>query len=112
MTEKVKNGTQSIKESFGKVWAFLKRHRGKIDVAILVVVLIAAVGYGQYNGWLERQPKFHDVTIELGEPLPDMEAFLTEYANIDKVRLVTEQIDLTAVGEQPLFLPITKKRKR
>lgn len=111
MTEKVKSFTESIKTGLGKAWDFLKIHRGKIDVAILVVVLIAAVGYGQYSGWLERQPKFHDVTIELGDPLPDMEAFLTEYANIDKVRLVTEQVDLTAVGEQPLVFAHNKKEE-
>ena len=100
-----------VKNLPDKVWGFLKNHRGKIDLMILIIVLIAAIGYGQYNGWLERQPKFHDVTIELGEPLPDLEAFLTEYANADKARLVTQEIDLTVAGEQSLVFAHNQKQE-
>ena len=82
----------------------------KLGIIALVIVVLAAVGYGLYNGWLERQPKFHDVTIELGEALPEKEAFMTEYAKADKVKLLTQQIDLTKVGTQSLeFAHGTKK---
>ena len=111
MAQKVKSVMQSVKAWLGKAWDDLKVHRGKIDVAILAVVMIAAIGYGQYNGWLDRQPKFHDVTMELGEPLPDMEAFLTEYADVSKVRLVTQDADLSAVGEQQLVLAHKNKEE-
>ena len=82
----------------------------KLGIIAMVIVVLAAVVYGQYNGWLERQPKFHDVTIELGEALPEKEAFMTEYAKADKVKLLTQQIDLTKVGTQSLeFAHGTKK---
>ena len=48
---------------------FLKTRGGKIGIAILVVVMILTLaGWGGYQYWLDQQPKFHDVTIELGEP--------------------------------------------
>ena len=82
-----------------------------IACVIAAVVVMWAIVYGQYNGWQDRQPKFHDVTMELGEPLPDMEAFLTEYADISKVRLVTQEIDLTAAGEQQLVFAHKNKEE-
>ena len=100
--EKVKNLWTSVKPVLRKLLTLVKENKGKIDITILVLVLIAAIGYGQYNGWLYRQPKFHDVTMELGQPLPEMEAFLTEYADVDKVKLVTSDLNLTLVGTQEL----------
>ena len=100
--EKVKNLWTSVKPALRKLLTLVKENNGKIDAAILALVLIAAVGFGQYNGWLYRQPKFCDVTMELGQALPEMEAFLTEYADVDKVKLVTSDPDLTLVGTQEL----------
>ena len=80
----------------------LLKIRKSIGYVILAIVVIAAIGYGQYNGWLDRQPKFHDVTIELGESMPGIEAFLTEYAKAEKAELVTQDADLTLVGQQPV----------
>ena len=91
-----------MKKCLQKIRDFLKTHKGTIDITILAIVMIAAIGVGQYNGWLDRQPKFHDVTIELGEPMPSIEAFMTEYAKVEKARLVTQDADLTLVGTQPL----------
>ena len=82
---------------------FLKTRGGKIGIAILAVVMILTLaGWGGYQYWLDQQPKFHDVTIELGESMPGIEAFLTEYAKAEKAELVTQDLDLTLVGQQPV----------
>ena len=82
--------------------AMLKGVLGKVGIILMVIAVLAAAVYGLYNGWLERQPKFHDVTMELGEAFPENEAFMTEYAKADKVRLLTQEVDLTKVGTQSL----------
>ena len=102
MTEKLKSLGESAKVWLMKCLDFLKTHRDKIGVAVMAAVLVWAVGYGQYSGWLYRQPKFQNVTVELGEALPETAAFLTEFADPQKVKLVTEEIDLTKVGTQEL----------
>lgn len=79
---------------------FLKSTKGKVCIALAVVLVLAGLAGGWYALWLHRQPKFHDVTIELGEQMPDISEFLTEYGKKDKARLVTEAsaIDLEKVG--------------
>ena len=55
-----------------------------------------------YTLWHYRLPKFHDVTLELGEPLPPVKAFLTEAAREAKATLVTENVDVSKAGVQEL----------
>ena len=81
---------------------FWKKPGFVITAIVLVIVVIAAAGYSAYAGWLYQQPKFHDVTMELGEEMPDFQAFMTEYAKAEKVRIVTEAVDLTVVGTHEL----------
>lgn len=100
--EKVKTLWTSVKPVWQKLLTLVKENKVKIDAVILALVVIASVGYGQYNGWLYRQPKFHDVIMELGQPLPETEAFLTEYADTTKVKLLTADVDLALVGTQEL----------
>lgn len=102
MTEKLMKLGALAKVWLMKCLGFLKVHRAKIGVTVMAAVLVWAVGYGQYSGWLYRQPKFRNVTVELGEGLPELDAFLTGYADPQKVKLVTEEIDLTLVGTQEL----------
>lgn len=77
---------------------------GKITLAVLIVVLIAGVAGGVFCYWLFMQPKFHDVTIELGEALPDTQEFLNEQAVSQWASLATpvSKIDLTKAGQQQL----------
>ncbi len=83
---------------------FLGSIAGKITVISLAVLLLAAAGLGGYTYWHYQLVKFHDVSMELGQELPELSAFVTEDAILEKVRLVTpkEQIDLTLVGDQTL----------
>ena len=83
-------------------------------VKILVVLVLAVLcGFRIYeNKWLYDQPKFHDVTIELGQEIPGIDAFLTEYADPDRVALVTAEIDPTLVGQQTLTLRHISKEEQ
>ena len=73
-------------------------------IAGLSALLVAVGGLGGYTLWHYKLPKFHDVTLELGEPLPPVTAFLTEDAKAEKAALVTEKssIDLSCVGVREL----------
>ncbi len=104
MTEKVKKLAGLVKEWFCRIPGFLKTKGGKICIAVVALVLAGAIGFGCYYNWLYQQTKFHDVTIELGEALPEMANFLTEYADPQKARLLTDaaEIDLSKAGSQSL----------
>lgn len=74
-----------------------------------VVLTLGALG--GYSAWHYQQPKFHDLTIELGQPLPPAEDFLTQYGKAEKAALLTpaDEIDLSAVGEHRLSFAHGKK---
>lgn len=104
LADKAKRLPEKAKGLIEKTGAFIKTKTGKIWTAAAAVVLLALIGLGCYSGWLYQQTKFHGVTIELGSGLPEVEAFLTEYANPKKARLETAEanIDLTHAGDQTL----------
>lgn len=66
--------------------------------AALVVTFGALVGYAS---WHYQQPKFHDLTIELGQPLPPVADFLTQYGKEERATLVTpaDKVHLSAAGK-------------
>lgn len=74
-------------------------------------VALALGCLGGYSIWRYQQPKFHDLTIELGQPLPPVEDFLTPYAKAKKATLTTptEEIDLSAAGKYSLSFTHGKK---
>lgn len=59
---------------------------------------------GGYTLWHYRLPKFHDVTIELGQPLPPVGEFMTEHAIEKLSAMVTglADVDVTKTGVQEL----------
>lgn len=77
---------------------FLKTIPGKICLAAAALVLLAVLGLCGYTGWHYLQPKFHDVTIELGQALPPVEDFLTSMAKKENATLLTESPDLSKAG--------------
>lgn len=72
-----------------------------VTVVLAVGAVIGGVCWGKYQYDL---PKFQNVTMELGEELPPLEAFFTEYARPEKAAMVTDRsaIDLSQAGEQTL----------
>ena len=76
---------------------------GKISktvITMFALVLLMSI----FSGCDAIRPKFQDVTIDLGDSLPPLEAFLTEYADPAKAAMVTpeKEIDLTRLGQQEL----------
>ena len=85
----------------------------KLLVGILAGASAAVLTFGAlcgYTLWYDAQPKFHDVTIELGEPMPPLTEFMTEYAKENKVcPAATDDVDLSKVGVHELGFSHGKK---
>ncbi|MCM1416858.1 MAG: DUF5011 domain-containing protein [bacterium] len=79
---------------------FLERYRWLRYCAVLAVV-IGGLAY-----WYNSQPRFHDLTVELGTETIGVEAFMTKYANARNVGIVTDlsTVDIGVAGEIPLTL--------
>ncbi len=73
-------------------------------VASLVTLGAAAVVANQL--WYDAQPKFQDVTIELGQQMPGLDRFLLPLANPEKAAFVTEptQEELGKAGDVQVTL--------
>lgn len=78
--------------------AFIKTVWGKVTIISAAVILLAAITLGV---WWYLQPKFTDVTVELGSPCPALTTFLTDKAVEDWAGFVTapEGLDMTAIGQ-------------
>ncbi|MCD7747387.1 MAG: DUF5011 domain-containing protein [Firmicutes bacterium] len=86
---------------------FLKSKAGIATIIVLAVLLVAGgAAFGGYELWLYCQPKFHDLTVELGTDSVSIADFMTEYAKSEKSAFVTDvsNIDLNNVGDTELTL--------
>lgn len=81
---------------------FLKTIPGKLCLGAAALVLLAALALSGYTLWHYLQPKFQDVTIELGEELPAVREFLTPLAKESKAKLLTEAVDVSKAGTAKL----------
>ena len=83
---------------------FFKTKKGIICLVAAALVVLTLIGLGCYGVWWYQQPKFHDVTMELGDELPGVEAFLTEYARVEKAIMETpaSELELNKTGEYTL----------
>lgn len=77
---------------------FFKTIPGKLCLGAVALMLLAALGLSGYTLWHYLQPKFRDVTIELGEDFPSVEAFLTPMAKKENATLLTQSPDLSKTG--------------
>ena len=80
-----------------------QKHMGSILAAVLSLLVAAGAAWGT---WRDAQPKFQNVTISVGEELPEMNAYLTDYAVPGKCTFVTDLSGLTgtSVGAHPVTL--------
>lgn len=85
---------------------FLQSTRGKLTAALLAVLLVLALGAGAYGIYRAQQPKFHDVTVELGTADIGIEQFLTRWASVKKASFVTDvgTVDISRAGSTPITL--------
>ena len=81
----------------------LKNRAGKIVMVIIAVIILSSLVFAF---WYSAQPKFKDVTMELGDELPGIEAFTTNFAIRNRCEFVTpiESINLKQAGEQRIIL--------
>lgn len=76
---------------------------------VAALLLIGCAGYAAH--WYYSQPRFHDLTVELGTESISVESFATKYANVQKSGIVTDlsTIDIGVVGNIPLTLRCGRK---
>lgn len=85
---------------------FLKSTKGKICAAAAGALVLAGAVFGGYQYWLYQQPKFHDLTVELGTTSIGIQQFMTEYAQLKKCSFVSDvsTLDIGKVGQTELTL--------
>lgn len=69
---------------------FLKSPWGIVCIIAAALVLLGGAAVAANQLWYNAQPKFRDVTVELGEQAPAAEQYLLPLANPEKVTMVTE----------------------
>ena len=90
-----------------KLHSNFKAHKLRWAITLLaILILIGGAAGGGYAYWYYEQPKFHDVTVELGTKDLSIEAFQTKYARPQDTSFVTapESIDYTHIGTQSIVL--------
>ena len=81
-----------------------RRRKRKLNwrpLALLAVICLAVSVILLVRG---LSPRFRDVTLELGQPMPELSAFYTKYADPEKAELLSElsQVDVSSVGDYAL----------
>lgn len=85
------------------IWG-LKSHLKDRRWVCRCIVAAGAIGGAAY--WFYSQPRFHDLTVELGTESISVEAFMTEFADVRNAGIVTDlsSVDISKVGSIPLTL--------
>ena len=78
-----------------------------------VLLVIAAIVVGIWLLWRGAQPRFMDVMIELGQPMPKISKFTTKYADSDEVEMLTpeSEIHVDKVGVYAIKFRYGKKEE-
>ncbi len=91
---------------------FLSERR-KAVTAVVALVAVAIVAAGGYQLWHSAQPKFQDVTIELGTDSVTLAEFMTQYADASLVSFVTDPstINIDETGDVAVSLAYRDKEE-
>lgn len=83
---------------------FRKSRKLVWSCTITAMIILTFIGYAGY--WLYSQPRFHDLTVELGTETINVEDFMTEFADPKHAGICTDlsTIDISVVGSFPLTL--------
>lgn len=78
----------------------LSKHQKLLVLGVVVLISIAIVAVVCFFALRDNGPKLQDLTIELGEPFPTADRFLTDGAKGEKVSFVTDinSLDITHIG--------------
>ena len=92
---------------------FMKSKKAIACVVILFLLVLELAGLGIHKMWLDQQPKFHDLTVELGTESISLSDFLTEYADLKKAGFASDPglINLNQVGSVELTLRHGKQQE-
>lgn len=92
---------------------FINSKLGKLCIAALAVIVVAGAAFGGYLFWLYQQPKFQDVTIELGTTSLGIDQFATQYAKLGKCRFASDlsTLDIGKPGVYSLTLSHGKQEQ-
>ena len=92
---------------------FMKSKKAIACAVILFLLVLELAGLGIHKMWLDQQPKFHDLTVELGTESISLSDFLTEYADLKKAGFVSDPglINLNQVGSVELTLRHGKQQE-
>ncbi|MBD5461128.1 MAG: DUF5011 domain-containing protein [Lachnospiraceae bacterium] len=90
----------TTKEKLWSLKVFFKDRKRLCHCAVMA----CAVGCAAY--WFCCQPRFHDLTVELGTETIRIEDFMTEFASAPNAGIVTDlsTVDISAAGSIPLTL--------
>lgn len=85
--------------------AFILKHK-KILIIAAAVLLAAGGAFGGWGYWRYCQPKFQDVTVELGVASLGLDSFTTEYARLSKCAFVSDvaSLDIGKAGSYSVTL--------
>jgi len=80
---------------------------------IVAAVLAAAAAAAGWLIYVDQQPKFHDLTVELGTETVGIRDFMTKYASAKRVSFVSDpsSIDLAAPGSTSVTLRHGRKEE-
>lgn len=101
MTSKAKDRAKGILSGIRRWLDVFREHRMWIVNSVIAAALIGGTAY-----WFYCQPRFHDLTVELGTDNISIEAFMTEFADARNSGIVTDlsTVDISRVGTIPLTL--------
>lgn len=82
-----------------------RRRRKRVNYApFVLIVLVIGLVVGIWQLVQVLSPRFRDVTLELGQPMPELSAFYTKYADPEQVQLMSDlsQVNVSSVGDYSL----------
>lgn len=94
-----------------------KKKKSTIKIVLMTLlvmgIVLAVLGTVGYGFWLYQQPKFHDLTIELGTDTLGISDFMTKYAWSRTSAFVSDpnDIDLNKVGTTEVVFRQGKKQE-
>lgn len=85
---------------------FIRPKTGKLCIAAVVIAVLLGAAFGGYQYWLYQQPKFQNVTIELGTTALGIDQFATRYAKLGNCGFVSDvsTLDIGKPGVYKLTL--------
>ncbi|MBD5523966.1 MAG: DUF5011 domain-containing protein [Lachnospiraceae bacterium] len=104
--DKIETEDKKIVKNRNVVTAYFLDSRMWMWHYAIVAVLIGCVAY-----WFYCQPRFHDLTVELGTETISVESFMTEFADARNAGIVTDlsTVDISVTGSIPLTLRSGRK---